>query len=99
MAKLLILGTYHFANPGVDAVQTQVADVLSEEKQQRWGKFYMSTTSPSGLLRIINGIWSLRPLAQEIITLGQRCWRAGITVTFVSLPICAEGWRQATGFC
>jgi hypothetical protein len=34
MAKLLILGTYHFANPGLDAVQTQVADVLSEEKQR-----------------------------------------------------------------
>jgi hypothetical protein len=34
MANLLILGTYHFANPGLDAVQTQVADVLSEEKQR-----------------------------------------------------------------
>ena len=34
MAKLLILGTYHFANPGLDYVQTQAADVFSEEKQQ-----------------------------------------------------------------
>ena len=34
MAKLLILGTYHFANPGLDYAQTQVADVLSEEKQR-----------------------------------------------------------------
>ncbi|MBK8905589.1 MAG: hypothetical protein IPM53_30685 [Anaerolineaceae bacterium] len=34
MAHLLILGTYHFANPGLDAVQTQVADVLAEEKQR-----------------------------------------------------------------
>lgn len=32
--RLLILGTYHFANPGLDYVQTQVADVLSEEKQR-----------------------------------------------------------------
>ncbi|VAW43184.1 hypothetical protein MNBD_CHLOROFLEXI01-1973 [hydrothermal vent metagenome] len=31
--EVLILGTYHFANPGLDYVQTQVADVFSSEKQ------------------------------------------------------------------
>ncbi len=34
MAKLLILGTYHFANPGLDYAQIEVADVLSQEKQR-----------------------------------------------------------------
>ncbi|MAT97802.1 MAG: hypothetical protein CL608_11710 [Anaerolineaceae bacterium] len=34
MATLLILGTYHFANPGLDYAQIEVADVLSEEKQR-----------------------------------------------------------------
>jgi hypothetical protein len=29
----MILGTYHFANPGLDVVQTEVADILSPEKQ------------------------------------------------------------------
>lgn len=33
MAKLLILGTYHFANPGLDMAKLEVADVLSEAKQ------------------------------------------------------------------
>jgi hypothetical protein len=32
-AQVLILGTYHFANPGLDVVQTEVADVLSPGKQ------------------------------------------------------------------
>lgn len=32
--RLFILGTYHFASPGLDYVQTQVADVFSAEKQQ-----------------------------------------------------------------
>lgn len=32
-AHVLILGTYHFANPGLDIVQTEVADVLSGTKQ------------------------------------------------------------------
>jgi hypothetical protein len=32
-AHVLILGTYHFANPGLDIVQTEVADVLSATKQ------------------------------------------------------------------
>ncbi len=31
--EVLILGTYHFANPGLDVVQTEVADVLAPEKQ------------------------------------------------------------------
>lgn len=32
-AAVLILGTYHFANPGLDVVQTEVADILSPQKQ------------------------------------------------------------------
>lgn len=32
-AHVLVLGTYHFANPGLDVVQTEVADVLSATKQ------------------------------------------------------------------
>lgn len=32
-AEVLVLGTYHFANPGLDVVQTEVADVLSATKQ------------------------------------------------------------------
>jgi hypothetical protein len=32
-AQVLVLGTYHFANPGLDVVQTEVADVRSESKQ------------------------------------------------------------------
>jgi hypothetical protein len=32
-ARVLILGTYHFANPGLDVIQTQVADVLAPAKQ------------------------------------------------------------------
>jgi hypothetical protein len=31
--QVLVLGTYHFANPGLDVVQTEVADVLSAAKQ------------------------------------------------------------------
>jgi hypothetical protein len=33
-ARLLLLGTYHFANLGLDYVQMEVVDVLSEAKQQ-----------------------------------------------------------------
>lgn len=32
-ANVLVLGVYHFANPGLDVVRTEVADVLSVEKQ------------------------------------------------------------------
>jgi hypothetical protein len=32
-AQVLVLGTYHFANPGLDVVKTNVADVLSAPKQ------------------------------------------------------------------
>jgi hypothetical protein len=32
-AQVLVLGTYHFANPGLDVVQTEVADVLTDAKQ------------------------------------------------------------------
>jgi hypothetical protein len=32
-AEVLVLGMYHFANPGLDVVQTDVADVLSAAKQ------------------------------------------------------------------
>lgn len=31
--QVMVLGTYHFANPGLDVVQTDVADVLTPEKQ------------------------------------------------------------------
>ena len=32
-ARVMILGTYHFANPGLDVVQVEVADILSPQKQ------------------------------------------------------------------
>ena len=32
-AEVMVLGMYHFANPGLDVVKTQVADVLSPQKQ------------------------------------------------------------------
>lgn len=32
-AQVLVLGSYHFGNPGLDVVKTEVADVLSDEKQ------------------------------------------------------------------
>jgi hypothetical protein len=32
-AEVLILGVYHFANPGLDVIQTDVADVLAPDKQ------------------------------------------------------------------
>lgn len=32
-ARVMVLGTYHFANPGRDVVKTEIADVLSDEKQ------------------------------------------------------------------
>jgi PAS domain-containing protein len=32
-AHVLVLGVYHFANPGLDVVRTEVADVLTPEKQ------------------------------------------------------------------
>ena len=32
-AEVLVLGTFHFANPGLDVVKTEVADVLSPTKQ------------------------------------------------------------------
>ena len=32
-AQILVLGTYHFANPGLDVVKTEVADVLTPAKQ------------------------------------------------------------------
>jgi hypothetical protein len=32
-ARVLVLGVYHFANPGLDVIQTPVADVLTPEKQ------------------------------------------------------------------
>lgn len=31
--RVMILGTYHFANPGLDVVRTEVADVLSPARQ------------------------------------------------------------------
>ena len=35
--EVLIVGTYHFANPGLDAVKVTVADVLHPTKQQEIG--------------------------------------------------------------
>ena len=32
-SQVMVLGTYHFANPGLDVVKTDVADVLTPEKQ------------------------------------------------------------------
>jgi hypothetical protein len=32
-SQILVLGTYHFANPGLDVVQTRVADILTPGKQ------------------------------------------------------------------
>lgn len=36
-AQVLILGTYHFADPGLDVVKMEVADILSPEKQAEVG--------------------------------------------------------------
>lgn len=33
-AQVMVLGTYHFANPGKDVLNTQAGDILSEEKQR-----------------------------------------------------------------
>lgn len=33
-AKIMILGTYHFANPGLDVAQFETADILTDSKQQ-----------------------------------------------------------------
>jgi hypothetical protein len=33
-AHVLLLGTYHFANPGLDVVQVEIDDVLSEHRQE-----------------------------------------------------------------
>jgi len=32
-AQVMVLGSYHFANPGLDVAKFEIADVLSEEKQ------------------------------------------------------------------
>lgn len=32
-ARVMVLGTYHFANPGRDVMNTRAGDILSEEKQ------------------------------------------------------------------
>lgn len=36
--QVMILGTYHFANPGLDVVQSEVADVMTPEKQEEIGR-------------------------------------------------------------
>lgn len=36
-ARVMVVGTYHFANPGLDVVKTEVADVLSPVKQREIG--------------------------------------------------------------
>jgi hypothetical protein len=47
-ARLMILGTYHFANPGLDVVQNEVADVLAPAKQQE-------------IVRIVDALVAFRP--------------------------------------
>jgi len=37
-AQILILGTYHFANPGRDIVKTEVTDILSPASQDQVGR-------------------------------------------------------------
>ena len=37
-ARILVLGTYHFANPGLDVVKAEVADVLTPAKQAEIGR-------------------------------------------------------------
>lgn len=34
-AKIMVLGMYHFANPGKDAVKTKAADILTDEGQKQ----------------------------------------------------------------
>ncbi|MDX1674818.1 MAG: DUF5694 domain-containing protein [Longimicrobiales bacterium] len=38
LPEVMVLGTYHFANPGLDVVQTEIADVLSPPKQREIGR-------------------------------------------------------------
>lgn len=47
-AELLILGTYHFANPGLDVLQFEVPDPLSPEKQRE-------------ILRVVEAVAAFRP--------------------------------------
>lgn len=43
-ARVLILGSYHFANPGRDVVKTEVADVLAPAKQAEIGRVVEALT-------------------------------------------------------
>jgi hypothetical protein len=47
-SQVLILGTYHFANPGLDVVQTEVPDVLEPGKQDE-------------IARIVESLATFRP--------------------------------------
>lgn len=47
-ARVMILGTYHFANPGLDVVQVEVPDILAPEQQEQ-------------VRRIVEGLASFRP--------------------------------------
>jgi hypothetical protein len=47
-SHVLILGTYHFANPGLDVVQTEVPDVLDPGRQDE-------------ILRIVDALAAFRP--------------------------------------
>lgn len=44
-AQVMILGTYHFANPGLDVAQFSTADILSDEKQQEVSAVVVSLAS------------------------------------------------------
>lgn len=48
-ASVLILGTYHFANPGLDIAKMEVADVLSVEKQREITADSSTPSPPSNL--------------------------------------------------
>ncbi|MEZ4588636.1 MAG: DUF5694 domain-containing protein [Gemmatimonadales bacterium] len=43
-AEVLVLGTYHFANPGRDVVKLEVADVLGADKQAEIGRVVEALT-------------------------------------------------------
>lgn len=47
-ARVMVLGVYHFANPGLDVAQFRVADVLSPEKQEE-------------IDRVVEGLARFRP--------------------------------------
>jgi hypothetical protein len=57
--RVLVLGTYHFANPGLDVVQTEVADVLEPGRQAE-------------IARVVEALARFRPtkVAVEVLPAG-----------------------------